>query len=211
MLRVLACVLCFGLAGDNGPDSRRWIFDGLSGPTSAGRPARTSLPGFGRRRAFPFPFSDQARIAESLGVRAVTRLCFESVVVTSVVFGLRRLGVFAAARRLGLGRVVLRGMGAWHVGTDRFAVQAAATDGEEWVGFTVTGQGECRATGRVTAAMVELVLDGAMPAGVHHLDAIVDEAFLAGLSDVLSVHGPVRQTARRGRRRRPAASPASLR
>ena len=202
--REIDVTLCFGLAGDNGPDSRRWILDGLSGP-AAGRSARTSLPGFGRRRAFPFPFSDQARIAESLGVRSVTRLCFESAAVTSVVFALRRLGVFAAARRLGLSRVVQRGMGAWRVGTDRFAVQAAATVGEEWVGFAVTGQGECRATGLVTAAVVELVLEGAVPAGVHHLDAVVDEGFLAGLSDALSVHGPVRRTAGRDGRRRSAA------
>jgi hypothetical protein len=185
--------LCFGLRGDAGPDSRRWILEGLSRRCATSGPVRVALPGFGRRRAFWFPFSDQHTMSSALGLPVSTRLCFESPLVTNAVFAGRGLGAFALLRRIGAGPALQRALGAVHVGTDRFLAHAEARDavGGRAVAW-VAGHGECRATGRITAAAVTRVLAGWTPAGVHHLDAVVDASgFLAEVGDGLVVREPV--------------------
>jgi hypothetical protein len=70
------------------------------------------------------------------------------------------------------------------------------------VAASVSGAGECRTTGQVTAAAVRRLLTGSVPAGVHDLDAVVDvAAFLAGLGDDLQVRLPAPT---------PVRSPASV-
>ncbi|MGW1149026.1 saccharopine dehydrogenase NADP-binding domain-containing protein, partial [Streptomyces sp. NPDC002454] len=54
----------------HGADAVRWTVAHLAAPT-AGRRLRTSLPGFGRRTAHPFPFSDQHASALKSGVAAL--------------------------------------------------------------------------------------------------------------------------------------------
>jgi hypothetical protein len=183
--------LCFGLRGDAGPDSRRWVVDGLTARPAA-RAATVDLPGFGRRRAHWFPFSDQATIAAALDLAVTTRLCFESRAVTSAAFAARSAGLVALAGRLGGRGLLDRALGTVRFGTDRFLVHAQASDraGTSMVA-SISGTGECRTTGRVTAAAVRHLLAGSVPTGVHDLDAVVDaESFMAELGDELRLRRP---------------------
>jgi hypothetical protein len=185
--------LCFGLRGDAGPDSRRWIIDGLAAPPPATASVTVALPHFGRRRAAWFPFSDQHAMTSALGIPVTTRLCFESRLVTAAVFAGRRARLFSTARDLGAGPWLNRWLGRVRLGTDHFLVHARAWDGEgRTVETSVAGRGECRSTAHVAAAAARHVLSGSVPPGVHDLDEVVDTAaFLAEVGGALDVRDPV--------------------
>lgn len=185
--------LCFGLGGDHGADSRRWILDGLA--TSASwarrrRRARVRLPGLGTRTAYPFPFSDQETLAAGLGIPVTTRLCFDSRVATATIFALRPLRVLSVLRRARATDLIEAVLSRVHTGSDAFAIQAVADVGRgRSVACTATGTGECRTTGIVAAHVARRLVDGTGPAGVHHIDALVDpRSFLDDLGpDTLTV------------------------
>ncbi len=189
--RAIDLTLLFGTAGDHGSDSRRWILDGLAQSPGDRRPKLVDVLGAGRRRAHPFPFSDQHTLAEALDATVTTRICFESRSVTSALFALRRRPQLS--ERPTVRALLDRAMRSVPFGSDRFVIQASASR-PHGVVHAVTGNGECDATGRVAAAAVQLLLAGGVPPGVHHLDQVVDLGFLGGLSDVIEVHrsGPPR-------------------
>jgi Saccharopine dehydrogenase NADP binding domain len=186
--------LCFGLAGDHGADSRRWVVDGLSRPRDrAARRARVALPGVGRRTAHPFPFSDQDTLAGALGIPVTTRLCFESAPVTAAVFGLRAVRAFELLERVGARTAIEASLGRVRLGSDRFVVHAEAFDdrGRRAVA-TTAGRGECAATAAVAARVATALAAGGSPPGVWHLDELVEpEPFLAEVaSDHLTTDLP---------------------
>lgn len=172
--------MCFGLAGDHGADSRRWVIDGLSHRGHrAARRLRVSLPGLGRRTAHPFPFSDQDTLTGALGLPVTTRLCFESALVTAAVFGLRATRAFELLDRLGARPLVDASLAGVRIGSDGFVVRAEASDehGRRAVA-TTTGHGECHATAAVAARVVTRLVAGATRPGVWHLDQLVEPAAL---------------------------------
>jgi hypothetical protein len=206
--------LAFGLGGDHGAGSRRWILDGLAVAPgrrpirAAGRPvraARVTLPGLGTRTAHPFPFSDQDTLTEALGIPVTSRLTFDNAPATAAIFALRRARAFRLLELIGATRWLDAGLSRFHLGSDRFVLQATAHDdqGNE-ASATVTGHGECRATGVVAAHVARLLHQGSAPAGVHHIDTLVDPVpFLAHLAaegepGLTFRRTGVRRTARRG-------------
>lgn len=167
-----------GLGERHGRAAVEWTVDALTAPrVRAGRDpgrARAALPGFGARSAYPFPFSDQHTLTETLGVPTATRLCFDSALLTNLVFGLRATGALSLIRRLGASRALTSLFSRVHLGSDRFVAHAAASGGGGTVACAATGRQEARATG-IVAAHVARRLDGhAAPPGVHHLDQLVD-------------------------------------
>lgn len=169
--------------GDHGPDSLRWIVDGLvAAPdrTVAGRrPQRVDLPGFGPRTAHPFPFSDQHIVSRALGVQATTRLAFESAALTAMIFALRAARVFRLLRGPRARRLLAAILSHVRFGTDRFVVQAVATDaGGQRVALAATGRQEGRSTGVVAAHVARLLRAGDIPAGVVHIDDLGDPSVL---------------------------------
>lgn len=182
--------LCFGLGGDHGPDSRRWILDGLGAPVGSARRAVVDLPGLGRRTAHPFPFSDQDVLTADLGVAVTTRLCFDSRAVTAAAFGAQRRGILPLLHRRGLTARLDGLLGRLAFGDDRFVLHVAAANAAgERVVRALCGRGEARATGIVTAAAVRLVGGGSLAPGVHHLHQVAGPGWLrsvvadAGLTD----------------------------
>ena len=179
-----------GAGGDHGPDSVRWTVEHLGEPVrreASSPPARTRgwLPGFGRRTAHAFPFSDQHTLTSTLGIPVTTRLCFDSALLTGMLFGLRKAGFFKLVRRIGGNDILTSALTRLHTGTDRFAIRAVATwaDGQD-VWLAATGRQECRATAVFTAHVVRRLYLGDLPPGVHHVDQIVDaERFLAELPE----------------------------
>jgi hypothetical protein len=64
-------------------------------------------------------------------------------------------------------------------GTDRFVVQARATDAHgRQVSLSAAGREESRATGVVAAHVARLLRAGEAPAGVVHIDDLADPAVL---------------------------------
>ncbi|MDA0637889.1 saccharopine dehydrogenase NADP-binding domain-containing protein [Nonomuraea sp. MCN248] len=185
--------LLLGMGGDHGPDSVRWIVEQLTAPDRprgpAGRRARVRLGEREVRTVHPFPFSDQYEISEALGVPATTRICFDSALVTSALFGLRTVRFFDLARRLRAEPLLVSALTRVHLGSDRFVVHVAASDagggdagrgdaergdaGRGTVSSTVTGRDTCRATAVVTAQVARLLLTEPAPPGVVHIDRLL--------------------------------------
>ncbi|WP_440088175.1 saccharopine dehydrogenase family protein [Streptosporangium sp. LJ11] len=169
--------LLLGQGGDHGADSVRWIVAGLTRPDGWRRPgtrrARVRLPGWGTRTVHPFPFSDQRTIGESSRITATTRICFDSALVTSVLFGLATIGFFTLVGRLRAESPLTSALSRWHRGSDRFVVHVRASDAEgNAVSSTVTGRDTCRITGAVAALVARDLFTASLPAGVLHIDAL---------------------------------------
>lgn len=192
--------LGLGLAGDHGPDSRRWVVRNLAAPVGPATPnrgrgrarARVPLPGWGRRTAHPFPFADQDSLTAALGIPVTTRLCFDSRTITATVFALRAARVFGLLGRLGATGLVERALAPVRLGDDRFVVRAEATDGHGGrAAVAVQGRNECRATGVVAAHTAARLHGRTTPPGVRHLDELVDPtAFLDGVDGVSFTAAP---------------------
>ncbi|MER5493500.1 saccharopine dehydrogenase [Streptomyces sp. NPDC002490] len=170
----------------HGADAVRWTVAHLAAPT-AGRRLRTSLPGFGRRTAHPFPFSDQHASARTLGVpRVTTRLCLDSRLLTALLFGARATGLLRLAARPGPGRLLTSLFGRVHPGGDAFAVRVDAHRGGRRVGYAVRGHRQSRFTALVAAHTARHLLHAPWPLGVVHLDEIAE---LSDLPDRLASAG----------------------
>jgi saccharopine dehydrogenase-like protein len=185
--RRLDITVLIGLGERHGTAAVQWTVDGLVAPhrrdTRVARPgrARVSLPGFGTRTAYPFPFSDQHTLTETLGVPTVTRLCFDSALLTNLVFGLQATRAMALVGRLGAKGALTWLFSRVHLGSDRFVVHAAASDGDRTVACATTGRQEARVTGIIAAHVARQLASGAAP-GARHLDQLVHpEQFLEEL------------------------------
>jgi hypothetical protein len=181
--RTVDISLLLGMGGDHGAGSLRWIAEQLATPAQ-GSPMRVPLGEWGTRKVHPFAFSDQYTISEQAGVRATTRICFDSALVTSALFGLRAAGVFGLVRRLRAERLLASAFGRIHLGSDRFAVHVSASDGEGGVVTRrLSGRDTCHATGVVTALVAATLYESPAPPGVHHIEHLVEpESFLADLT-----------------------------
>ncbi|GGO64767.1 saccharopine dehydrogenase family protein [Nonomuraea cavernae] len=196
--RAVDLSLMLGLGGEHGADSVDWVVRHLAEPAARGRhrarTARVRLGDAGTRIVHPFPFSDQFTIAESLKVRATTRICFDSRLVTSAVFALRRARVFSLVRHLGAGPLAASALSRLHFGSDRFVVHAVASDeAGDAVWSTITGRETCNATGVITAYIVKAVFDDTAPHGVVHIDRFLDPGPLLG--ELTRHHMTVRHSA----------------
>lgn len=165
--------LVFGLAGDHGSDSTRWIVARLADPAPAGvKPARVTVLGVGERVVHPLGFSDQTTLARRLGLPVTTRIAFESAGATEALFALRRAGVFQLVRGRG-GALLRRAVRPVRFGTDRFVIQADAVGPRASTTLAVAGHGESRSTGIVAAHVARRLVEGGAPTGVAHLDDLV--------------------------------------
>lgn len=174
----LDITLLIGSGEAHGRDGVRWTVRQLADPrnrrTTTG-PRRVDLPDYGPRSAHPFPFSDQHTLRRTLSVPDVTtRLTFDSRVVTSLLFGAQRAGLFRVARGA-RGRELLTGLlTRVRVGGDGFAVRVDGRRGDRERWQAVTGTNQSRITGLVAARVTEAVLEGRVAAGVRHIEEVAD-------------------------------------
>jgi hypothetical protein len=170
-----------GTGERHGPGAVDWLIDNLATVPAAGAgrpgPLRVGLPGYGKRVAHPFPFSDQHTLRRTLGVPVTTRLCFDSAALTAAIFALQRGPAVRLLRRPGVAGAVSAAMARLRLGSDGFAVRATARAADGRLSaYALTGRGEARVTGVVAALVARHLHGGGAPAGVRHLDQFIDPA-----------------------------------
>jgi putative NADH-flavin reductase len=166
-----------GTGERHGREAVTWTVRQLTAPVDRrAQPARrrVHVPTYGRRSAYVFPFSDQVTLKATLGVRtAATRLCFDSPVLTNLVFAMQRVGIlrlFAGARGQEFLCLIFQCV---HSGGSGFALHVEAGNGVSRRWIAITGDEQSRVTARVTACVAGYALAGVRP-GVHHMEEIDD-------------------------------------
>ncbi|HQN19407.1 MAG TPA: saccharopine dehydrogenase NADP-binding domain-containing protein [Syntrophobacteraceae bacterium] len=189
-----------GLGDLHGIDAIRWILDhggrrfalatrrGTECFESFSDPRPVRFPDENTPRiAYRFNFGDQHVLTESIGAdEAASRVCFDSGPATRLFVLAARAGVLRLARRLSPLRIA-RMMQPIRFGSNRFGLLVAVTD--EFgvrVDASVTGRGEAKATGVVTALAARLLYDGKVRPGVHFLEHVLP---LSAIKDDLEAEG----------------------
>ncbi|HEY0637524.1 MAG TPA: NAD-dependent epimerase/dehydratase family protein [Pseudonocardiaceae bacterium] len=182
--------LLIGAAEEHGPDVVRWTVDQLAASSRAPEPApplAVELPGYGRRTAHPFPFSDQYSLRRTLGVPAVvTRMALDPAYLGTSVFAMRRLGVYKLTRWPWVRRAMIASLGGVAVGGDGFVVRVDAHRAGRRVSYALTGREQSRCTALVAAHATRHLLSGALEPGVRHVDEI---PALDGVPELLAPEG----------------------
>jgi saccharopine dehydrogenase-like NADP-dependent oxidoreductase len=139
--------------------------------------------GIGRKTAYRFNFSDQHTLTGTLGVSSVaTRLCFDSGLVTWLLFALKKLGLLKLLRfkpMAGLAEVLFARM---RLGTEAYALKVEASGSREGQPRKAErffrGSVESEMTARVAAAVAAELHGEDQPAGVHHIEQLFGTAVL---------------------------------
>ncbi|GLY02546.1 NAD(P)H-binding protein [Actinoplanes sp. NBRC 101535] len=144
-----------------------WTLEGL-GQIAGSWPAVFPAP-YGRRTVHAFPFAGPAGTRHGLAL--------DSRPMTALLGALNRPAVALLLRRPAARRFAAGLLDAVHLGGDGFAVSVRA--GSVTAGFT--GNRQSRATGLFAAQAIRML--DTMPAGVAHIDQLVDPAtFLTALA-----------------------------
>jgi saccharopine dehydrogenase-like NADP-dependent oxidoreductase len=143
--------------------------------------------GLGRRRTFRFNFSDQHILVKTLDIgSASTWLCFDSALATSGFALGQKTGLFKLLRFKAAREFLVRLFRAVHFGSDQFAIRVdmrGVVDGQLINhASAITGRNEGYTTGIVAAEVAERLYTSSYPAGVFHIEQIVEPAdFIAQL------------------------------
>ncbi len=194
--------ILLGMGEVHGESSNQWVLDNLNSEyhvRQSGEEKRvrafeefkqTVFPGdAGKRSAFRFNFSDQHTIVRTLGIdSASTWACFDSAFLTWLFYVETKLGLFSLLRFATVKRMYLKLLGGIHIGSDVFIAQVVAngTANGKPTSYTcsVSGHGEGRITGLVTAEVAEHLYASTTPPGVFHIEQLFDQprAFIEGFS-----------------------------
>ncbi|MGW3353659.1 saccharopine dehydrogenase family protein [Nonomuraea rubra] len=165
-----------GSGEQHGPAALAWTLDGL-GTLQGSWSMRFPQP-YGERVVHRFPFSDQYTLPATLGTpSARTGLCLDSRLLSRLLSAAGRPAVARLLHRPKVRALLLRVLGAAHVGGDGFAVTVRCGT----VRASFHGRRQSRATGRAAALLIRR-LPG-LPAGAGHIEQLVEPvAFLTELA-----------------------------
>lgn len=149
----------------------------------------------GRCTAYRFDFADQHVVVKTLGIEsASTWLCFDSSFFTRIIAMMRKGGLSNLLRMKLAQDIGIKALRLLHPGSDEFCVkvEAITTVDSKTLGYEclITGRGEGRVTGLVTAHVAERLNGSSFPAGVFHIEQLFQPLdIIAGLSSYgLSFH-----------------------
>lgn len=187
----LEITVMLSLGESHGADSLRWTVDNTNasfywqGAQTARKvdafsePRQVTLPApFGKRKAYRFDFSDQHILRNTLKVPEVsTRLCFDSAIATDLLALSKRAGVTKLASKLDLKKTAAL-LEKIPMPASPSAVQVEAFGTREnrsvRIAASATAQGTGLATGLVAALTVQQILSKAQPAGVYHIESLLE-------------------------------------
>lgn len=193
----LDITVLLGAGEHHGLDAVRWTVSQLAQrhPRQTRR-QRVDIAGYGARAAHPFGFSDQYSLRRTLRVDSVTtRLCLDSAPLTTLLFGLQRVGAFRTGP---LRKALTQILAQVHIGTNGFAIRVDGHHSGRHATYTLTGNEQSRITALVAAHVTQQTVTGTLPPGVHHIEQL---QALADIPARLTEHGvtlwPPFATARR--------------
>ncbi len=213
-LQVIDIHLLFGMGDVHGKAAIEWMVDRMHrpfevrdhrGPRRVFGFQEASMGDFpaplGSRRTYRFDFSDQHTLPGTLGVPFVsTWSTFNSRSISAYVAFLGRTGVLRWSRRAAIRRVFVWLFGAFHVGSNQFALSVQGRfsgDAEKAaVHWTAKGHAEAHGAAVVAAETARRMLRQPPQGGVFHLDQLFDlEQFQPALAaqeiEVRRHHGPL--------------------
>lgn len=176
--------LLMGTGDEHGSAAIAWSTAQMFDPNAPRDDAIVDFgPDFGRRKAHFMDFSDQHALARTMpGVKTVTRVTYDSRLLSATLFGLGRR--FAGNRWVE--KLVERLSHLPTLGSDKCVLSVTAkgtVDGapaEQTAWFL--GRREAAVTAAVASLMAEQILAGRVPPGVHHSHQVIDPAAIfAGL------------------------------
>ena len=195
--------ILMGLGDIHGDAALQWTLENLDGEFTIrdnGETKRvksfedgkqTVFPGrLGKRTAYRFNFSDQHVLPQTLGLKSVsTRLCFDSIWMTSLFAVVKKTGVSRLLTLKGVEGLLISLLKRLHFGSAEFVVKV---DGgnlpEKGVLYecSLWGEVEGRVTGLVAAKVAEKLVLSSYPAGVFHIEQLFT---LHEFSENLGQHG----------------------
>lgn len=209
-----------GLGEKHGEAAVRWMVRNVQAPFtlledghrvtvhSFGDSTTTIFPnGFGRRRAYRFPFPAQHVLPHTLGVDSVaTWLTFDSAPVTTLLGLARKSRLLSLLRLPAVEDVAVNLLRAVQIGSDQYVVKIEAqgnVSGKPMV-YTaaVSGKNEARSTGLVAAEVARRLHGEPLPAGVFHIEQLFEPvSFLTrlGLGSVTMQRTPWGELAQRAK------------
>lgn len=184
--------ILLGLGDYHGNASMEWILDnvqkdyaillkgGLTKVKSFVGGKQTMFPAeLGRHKTFPFNFSDQHVIPGTLGVDgAITRICFESRLITSLFAFLAKTGYFKLLKFRLIKRINKHVLHAFKKGSDIYSLKVEthgqAHNGSKRIEASLIGRREAKGTAMVTAKTARILLNGELNSGVYHSEEVFD-------------------------------------
>ena len=182
--------ILLGLGEAHGEAAVRWTLENLNAEFlvnldgglkmvrsfAEGKAVQFPVP-YGRRTAYRFNFADQRVVVNTLGIEsASTWLCFDSSFLTRFIALMRKAGLPSLLRLKLAQDIGVRALRLLHPGSDDFCVkvEAVATVDRKTTGCEclITGRGEGRITGLITAHVAESVYQSSFPAGVFHIEQL---------------------------------------
>ncbi len=181
-----------GLGEAHGAAAARWTLQNLNASYTVrenGRPRRVSSfgehkqagfpDGLGQRRVYRFNLADQHVLTRTLNLTSVsTWITFDPVLFARLMAFMHRSGLSKLLRYRWVEDAIVKMSTAVQFGSEKFAVQVEARgdkDGRvQTETYTITGDGQGRATALVAAQTVEQLLAGAFSSGVFHSEQLFE-------------------------------------
>lgn len=140
---------------------------------------QTTFPGDRfSRNAYQFNFSDQHVLPRTLSIRsAITRLCFESRVITTFFYFMSATGIGNVLKLPFVRNAMTYCLQKFRFGTDRFAIKVVYRKQTlQGVQFScaIAGHEEARITGVTTALVAHRLMMADYPHGVFHIEQLFE-------------------------------------
>jgi saccharopine dehydrogenase-like NADP-dependent oxidoreductase len=179
--------LLMGTGDEHGSAAIEWSTANMFDPAAPRDDAQVDFgPDFGIRKAYFMDFSDQHALTRTMpGVKAITRVTYDSAVIASTLFWVGH--TFAGNKTIE--RLVARASHLPTFGSDKcvLSVTASGTRNGQPTKQTAHffGQREAAVTAAVAALMAQEILSGNVPPGVHHSHQVIaPEAILPHLTEL---------------------------
>lgn len=167
--------LLMGTGDEHGAAAVEWSTANMFDPAAPRDDAKVDFgPDFGTRTAYFMDFSDQHALTRTMpGVKAITRVTYDSALITTALFWVGR--TFAGNKTME--RLVARASHLPTFGSDKCVLSVTASGKRNGQPAKQTahffGQREAAVTAAVAALMAQEILNGNVPPGVHHSHQVI--------------------------------------